>query len=97
MKPIVKYPSPNKKNTAAYYKKMPPRDSDGSSFMLLSLIFIGFLIFCLGFYSILSSLFIQGSVQNVFHGILFALTGAIFIYIASHDRFVTKKQIKQNQ
>ncbi|MCJ8347731.1 DUF1761 domain-containing protein, partial [bacterium] len=92
MKPNVKYPSPKKKDTSAYYRSMPPRDTEKSSLMMTFFVFIGSLIFSYGVYIILYCLFAQSSVQGVFHGILLSLTGAILSYLSSHDRFVARKQ-----
>ncbi|MCO4782608.1 MAG: hypothetical protein KC646_09810 [Candidatus Cloacimonetes bacterium] len=95
MKPNVKYPSPTKKSSHNYYRSLCNQNTKNSSTISKLFIFIGFVMFSYGLYNIFHSLFIQNSVQGVFHGILIALSGAIVAYISSHDRFVAKKQIKQ--
>jgi hypothetical protein len=95
MKPTVKYPSPNKKSSNNYYRSLSNTDESKSSPITKILVLTGFIIFSYGLYNIIYSLFIQTSVQGVFHGILIALSGAIVAYISSHDSFVTKKQISQ--
>lgn len=95
MKPNIKYPSPNKKNNSSYYRSLCNKNEDKSSALTRLFVFIGFVMFSYGLYNIILSLFIQNSVQGVFHGILIALSGAIVSYISSHDHFVTKKQTSQ--
>ena len=95
MKTNVKYPSPHKKNLSTYYRnynQMPSKNPHKLSLLMQILIFCGVLIFFFGSYNIIYSLFIKSSVQGVFNGILFSLTGAILVYIFSHDRFIAKKQ-----